>query len=142
MTPVVRYPFLPRGGANGPLDLVPLLPACLSRNGIEVDVVGLVDSGATFSVLPYDVGALFGVDWNLLPNSLSIGGVGRRVPAKMLSLEMTFGPIGPVVQSFAWISDNSMPVIFGLVTFFLSVDVFFYRTRGYFEIQPATAATP
>ncbi len=26
--------------------------------------------------------------------------------------------------------------------FFLNFDVFFFRARGYFEIQPASAATP
>jgi hypothetical protein len=138
-----RFPFLPRGAGSGPLDLAPLLPARLSRNGVDVDIVGLVDSGASFSVLPYDVGARFGLDWNRLPNGLILGGAAGGIPAKLIALDLTFGPFGPVSQLFAWADRTGPPIVFGQATFFLNFDdVFFARARGFFEIQPATAPTP
>lgn len=142
MSSPARFPYLPRGTGNGPLDLAPLLPVRLSRNGIDVDVVALVDSGASFSVLPYDVGVQFGLAWNALPHGLMLGGVAKGSPAKMIALDLTFGPIGPVSQLFAWASNNDPPVALGQATFFLNFDVFFYRAQSYFEIQPASAPTP
>ena len=142
MTTPAQFPYLPRGTGNGPHDLAPLLPARLSLNGIDVDVVGLVDSGSSFSILPFDVGAQFGLDWDQLPRGVMIGGAAGRGPAKMVAVTMTFGPLGPVTQVFAWKRANDTPVVFGQVTFFLNFDICFYRTRGYFEIQPASVATP
>ena len=143
MSAPARFPFIARSGApSGPRFLAPLLPARLSRNGTDVDVLGLVDSGAMFSVLPYDVGARFGEDWNRLPRALTLAGTAGGVPAKVLALDMAFGPYGPVPQLFAWSSTNAQPAIFGQVSFFLDFDIFFFRARGYFEIQPASAATP
>lgn len=137
-----RFPFVSLGTGLSPFDLAPLLPARLARNGVGIDAVGLVDSGATISVVPFDVGARFGEDWNKLPRELTLGGASSGVPAKLLALEMTFGAIGPVTQLFAWSSSNAQPVIFGRVSFFLDFDILFYRARGYFEVQPASAATP
>lgn len=142
MSSPARFPFLPRPGGSGPLDLAPLLPARLSRGGIDVDVVGLVDSGASFSVLPYDIGARFGLDWNQLPHGLTLGGVASGTPAKLIALDITFGPIGPVSQLFAWAKTNGPPLVFGQVSFFLDFDIFFARNRSFFEVQPAAAAAP
>ncbi len=142
MSTPTRFPFLPRPAGSGSLDLAPLLPACLSRNGVDVDLVGLVDSGSSFSILPFDIGARFGLPWNSLPHALTLGGIGRGIPAKMIALHMTFGPIGPVSQLFAWANSNDLPIVFGQATFFMNFDVFFFRAQSYFEIQPATAATP
>jgi len=142
MSSPARFPFLPRVGGSGPLDLAPLLPARLSRGGIDVDVVGLVDSGSSFSVLPYDVGSQFRLDWDRLPQALMLGGVASGVAAKVIAVDMTFGPIGPVKQLFAWAKSNAVPLVFGQVTFFLNFDVFFARSRSFFEIQPAVAPTP
>lgn len=142
MSAPARFPFLPRAGGNGPNDLVPLLPARLSRGGTDVDVVGLVDSGSSFSVLPFDTGARFGLDWNRLPNGLTLAGAFGGIPAKVLAVDITFGPFGPVTQLFAWARTNDPPVLFGQVTFFLNFDVFFFRAQSFFEIQPATTSTP
>jgi hypothetical protein len=141
MSSPARFPYLPRGTGSGPHDLVPLLPARLSRGGIDVDVMALVDSGSSFSVLPYDVGARFGFDWSRLPNSLILAGPGGGRPAKVIALDLTFGPFGPVSQLFAWSRTNDTPVLFGQITFFLNFDVFFFRAQGHFEIQPATTSS-
>jgi len=145
MSSPARFPYLQRGTGNGPHDLVPFLPAVLSRGGINVSVLGLVDSGSSFSVLPYDVGNRYGLDWNHLPHGLTLAGPAGGRSAKVLAVDLTFGPFGPLSQLFAWSSANDTPVLFGQITFFLNFDVFFCRAQSYFEIQPATtssAATP
>jgi hypothetical protein len=49
----------------------------------------------------------------------------------------------PSVQLvFAWVQSDTVPIILGQTNFFMNFDVFFFRARGYFEIQSASAATP
>ncbi|MDY3553754.1 retroviral-like aspartic protease family protein [Gemmata sp. JC717] len=142
MSTGARFPYVSRG-AQGPVsDLAPLLPLSLSRNGTSVDVVALVDSGATISVLPWSVGARFGVDWDALEVFCAVGGAAGRVPGKVILLDGTAGTFPPQKLVFTWVKSDAVPVIVGQANFFLAFDVFFFRTRGYFEIQPASAATP
>jgi hypothetical protein len=138
MTAPIQFPFLPRPNGNGPLDLVPLLPVQLRYAGVSVDVVGLVDTGSSFNVLPYDDGAKFGIDWNNLPQSLTLGGARGPTPAKILTLDAVIGSLTPVSLVFAWASSNDFPVIFGQANFFFNFDVCLFRRHSYFQIQPAT----
>ena len=71
-----------------------------------------------------------------------IGGSVGGVPGKIILLEGTVGSFAPVKLVFAWVKSDTVPVIVGQANFFLAFDVFFYRARGYFEIQPASTATP
>jgi hypothetical protein len=118
------------------------MPLVLKRNGVSANVVALVDSGAAVSVLPWSIGFQFGIDWDSLNVPCTIGGSAGGLPGKILLVEGTVGHFPPVQLVFAWVKSDVVPTIMGQVNFFLSFDVFFYRARGYFEIQPATAATP
>ncbi len=135
----MRVPFLPRpGGSGGPHDLVPLLSFVLSSGAKTVPLTGIVDSGASFSVLPFDIGKQFGFDWHSLTQPLQIGGAGGRVPAKIIRLTATVGQFSPVSMIFAWVTTNSYPIVLGEMSFFYEFDVFLSRRHSYFEIQPAT----
>jgi hypothetical protein len=136
--PPLATPFSPRPGGSGPLDLVPLLAARLSRGGVSIDVVGRVDSGASFSVLPLDVGRRFGVPWASLPLHLAIGGAAGSVPARVLTVSGVIGPFPAVALHFAWANTNAVPLAFGQANFFYEFDVCVFRRRGEFHIQPAT----
>ncbi|MDY3557582.1 hypothetical protein R5W23_000109 [Gemmata sp. JC673] len=57
-------------------------------------------------------------------------------------MDGTAGSFPPQKLVFTWVKSDAVPVIVGQANFFLAFDVFFFRTRGYFEIQPASAATP
>jgi hypothetical protein len=138
MTAPIQFPFLPRPNGNGPLDLVPLLPVRLTHGAVSTDVVGLVDTGSSFNVLPYDVGAQFGIAWNSLPQSLTIGGAHGPTPAKILTLDAVIGSFAPVSLMFAWASSNDYPVLLGQANFFFNFDVYLFRRQSLFQIQPAT----
>ena len=138
MKSAIRFPFLQKPGGSGPLDLQPLLPLSLEHGRVSLDVVGLVDSGATISVLPYDVGVQLGFSWNRLKNSVQIGGALSPNLGKMLYLTARISTLQPVQLAFAWIKSNSCPVVLGLANFLFHFDVFLSRRHSYFEIQPAT----
>lgn len=138
MTAPVQFPYLPRPNGTGPHDTAPLLPARLSFNSAAVDVEFLVDSGAVTNVVPYDVGARFGLSWQRLPKSLTVGGAGGSAPAKALPLNITIGSLPPTTLFFAWVITNTYPLVLGQVDFFQHFDVCFFRSRGVFQIQPRT----
>ncbi len=137
MNPLV-FPYLYRGTVPDPQTLAPLLPPRLRRGGTDVDVIGLVDSGASFSVLPLDLGAQFGVDWNSLPIPITVGGVGHGVAAKLLAVEGLIGTFPPTPLLFAWATTNSIPVLLGQTNFFFEFDVCFHRSRSQFTVAPRT----
>ena len=105
---------------------------------MTVPVSGLVDSGAMISVLPYSMGARFGVDWNSLTQGTLVGGVATSVPAKVISADATVASFPPVVLLFAWAASDDVPLLFGYANFFLEFDVCFYATRGEFTVAPRT----
>ena len=45
-------------------DSLPRIPLTLHYESRSVDVVGLIDSGATVNVLPYQVGTQLGATWD------------------------------------------------------------------------------
>jgi hypothetical protein len=142
MSSPARFPFVSRGTGGPVPDLAPLLPIRLSRGSVTLDVVGLVDSGAAVSVLPWSVGARFGTDWNSLTVPCSVGGSAGGIAGKLLVVDGTVSPFGAVQLAFAWVQSDAVPLLLGQTNFFMAFDVFFYRTRGYFEVQPASPATP
>lgn len=142
MSTRAQFPYVSRGTQGPVSDLAPLLPLTLRRNGVSTDVSALVDSGASISVLPWSVGALFRVDWDALQVPCGIGGSAGGVPGKIMLLEGVIGSFPPLTLVFSWIKSDTVPLIVGQTNFFLNFDVSFFRARGYFEIQTASAATP
>jgi hypothetical protein len=137
-----RFPFVPFGSGGPVSDLTPLLPIRLERDQTSLDVVAIVDSGASVSVLPWSVGLRFGVDWDSLNVPCSVGGSAGGVPGKILAVYETVAPFPTVPLAFSWVKSDTIPIILGQTNFFLNFDMFFYRAQRYFEIQPATPPTP
>ena len=65
---VQRFPYTVIKGFSGLKSGLPIIPITLSHEDRVVKVPGLVDSGSTVSVLPYDVGGLTGTDKISLPH--------------------------------------------------------------------------
>ncbi len=60
----MKYQFTTIHPSQSAGDSLPRLPLTLRNGDKQVDVVGLVDSGATVSVLPYQVGIQLGFVWD------------------------------------------------------------------------------
>lgn len=130
------YPYIKRHPSH--LVPSPVLPFRVERNGVKLDLTGIVDSGAMLSVLPYDVGSQFGVPWASLTSSTTIGGVAGGVPARFISFETTIASFPPITLIFAWAQSNTVPILLGHVQFFLEFEVCFFADNGTFQVRSNT----
>lgn len=136
-TPAV-FPYVTIPAPPGPPGWMPMLPVTLRSNGATVTELGLVDSGAAVSVLPYQLGLHLGGDWNQTPGTIPLAGSLGRHPAKPLVVEGVIGSFPPIRLAFAWTQAPGARLLLGQVNFFMEFDVCFFRSRGVFQIQPRT----
>jgi len=100
-----------------------------------VDAIGLVDSGATVNVLPYDVGLQLGATWeDRAANIRLAGNLGNQVAIPLFAMA-EIGDLPPVRLAFAWIRQSDVPLILGQTNFFMEFDICFYRSKLEFEIS-------
>jgi hypothetical protein len=129
-----RYSTSERG--QGEFDSLPRISLVLRNGDRAVEAVGLVDSGATVNVLPFDVGLRLGVAWNDAQARLPLtGGLGSHTAVPLFVMAEIKG-LPPVKLAFAWVSRNDVPLILGQTNFFMEFDVSFYRSRLEFEVVP------
>jgi hypothetical protein len=122
-------------------DRLPRLPLFLYREECEVEVVGLVDSGATVNVLPYEMGIELGGVWDDRRAIIQLAGNLSNLPAMPFSARAKIGEFAPTELLFAWVQRPNIPLILGQTNFFLEFDVCFYRSRSEFEIRPKSQST-
>ena len=68
-----RYPFIDRTNSAGQVSTLPYFPIALSNGNNSVEVMALLDTGASVSVIPYEIGIQLGAVWEnqTLINSIS-----------------------------------------------------------------------
>lgn len=128
-----RYRFTARDPAAGAASLAPLLPLRLRMNGNEEVAVGLIDSGAAVSVLPWSVGARLGGDGDAAP-PVTLSGNLASSEARVLVCEGLVGSFAPRRLAFAWSRSDAVPVLLGQVNFLAAFDVLLSRAGGWFEV--------
>jgi hypothetical protein len=60
----MRFKYSTTDSSQNEFDSLPRIPLILRNNDQATEVVGLVDSGATVNVLPYDIGIQLGGSWD------------------------------------------------------------------------------
>ncbi len=120
-------------------DSLPRLPLVLRLNDQSLEVVGLVDSGATVNMLPYDVGIQLGSTWDDRNATIRLAGTLGDLNAIPLFVTAQVGEFAPVRLAFAWVKSNNVPLILGQTNFFMEFDVCFYRSKLEFEVKPKSA---
>jgi hypothetical protein len=130
-----QYPYVQRDPALGSASLAPLLPITLV-GAQRVSVMGLLDTGATVNVLPFQVGEQLGADWAKQQVPVQLSGNLADVDARVLVVPVVAGRFPPVRLAFAWARTDAVPVLLGQVNFFMEFDTCFFRSRGVFEIRP------
>jgi hypothetical protein len=132
-----RFPYLNVHSTFGSAGAMPIMPFLIDNQDVRLDVVGLVDSGATINVMPYDVGIQLGADWSQLVSLPQLVGNLGNYPAKALFVDVTVANFSPALLCFAWTQDPAaIRILLGQMNFFAEFDVCFHRSRSYFEVQP------
>ena len=79
-----RYPYSSVDSSLGEASLRPNLPLALTHQGISIDTTGLLDTGATVNVLPYQLGIDLGAVWGHQTRSLELTGNLANYKARIL----------------------------------------------------------
>ena len=132
----MRFTYSTTDPSQNEFDSLPRIPLILRRNTQVVEVFGLVASGATVNVLPYEISIQLGAVWNEREAIIRLSGNLGNQSAMPLSVMAEIGEFAPVRLVFAWVKSANAPLILGQTNFFLEFDVCFYRSRFEFEIKP------
>jgi hypothetical protein len=136
----MRFRYSTIDPSQDEFDSLPRIPLVLRRNGQVVEAIGLVDSGATVNMLPYDVGERLGAVWDDRRANIRLAGnFGDRVAIPLVAMAEV-GDLAPVRLVFAWVRSNDVPLILGQTNFFMEFDVCFYRSRLEFDVTPRSLA--
>ncbi len=134
----MRFPYTVTGPTQTEFDSLPRLPLTLQLDRHRVEAVGLVDSGATVNVLPYDVGLQLGESWEDQKATIKLAGNLGGFAAQPIFAMATIGDFTPIRLVFAWTRNNNVPLILGQMNFFMEFEVCFFRKQREFEIKPAS----
>jgi hypothetical protein len=136
MNEAVRFPYLDIEPSLAQTSRLPYLPLQLTANQRFVTVSGLLDTGATVNVLPYELGLQLGFVWEHQTMPVKLSGNLAEFPARVVLLSATVDAFPPVRLAFAWTQATLVPLLLGQVNFFLEFDVCFFRTQSVFEVRP------
>ncbi|MBI3764474.1 MAG: hypothetical protein HY260_21755 [Chloroflexi bacterium] len=135
MAEAARFPYVELDSVLGAASSLPYLPLTLTYNDRSLAVSGLVDSGATVNVLPFQIGEQIGAAWDRQTTAIQLTGNLAGFDARALVLSATVGQFSPVRLAFAWTHASDVPLILGQVNFFLEFDACFYRSQSYFDVR-------
>ncbi|MBR8832231.1 MAG: hypothetical protein N5P05_000706 [Chroococcopsis gigantea SAG 12.99] len=131
-----RYSFSERTDNFGRSIIMPYLPLILTLGNSCLEVQGLLDTGASVNVLPYEVGIQLGAVWENQNVSIPLSGNLGQEDSRGLVVSATVRQFPPVLLAFAWTQLRNTPVILGHMNFFAEFDVCFYRRELAFELCP------
>ncbi len=130
----MKFSYSVSDPSQNEFDSLPHLTFLLNLGNREVEVTGLVDSGATVNVLPYEIGIRLGEIWDDSKPHIRLAGNLGNFPAIPLATTSKIGDFSPVRLVFAWVKTDA-PLILGQTNFFMEFGVCFYRSKLEFEIM-------
>jgi hypothetical protein len=136
----MRFRYSISDSSQNEFDSLPRIPITLHHQGNTVEALGLVDSGATINVLPYDLGLQLGVTWDDARAILRLSGNLGNQPAMPFFAIAQVGDFEPIQLAFAWTKSPNAPLVLGQTNFFMEFDVHFYRSQMEFEVFPKKPA--
>lgn len=85
MAEAQKFPYRIIDSSLGMVDRMPYLPLTLSLNGQVLKAEGLLDTGASVNVLPYELGLQLGLIWENETLSVVLAGNLARFEARACS---------------------------------------------------------
>lgn len=134
--PTERFDYIEVDPSVGSASALPYAPITLQYGDRAIRVSGLVDSGATLNVLPYDVGLQLGAVWERQTVPVRLAGNMADAEARAIVVTGKIGRFAPVRLAFAWTHSDRVPVILGQTNFFMEFDIRFCRSQLFFELTP------
>ncbi|WP_373543779.1 hypothetical protein [Chamaesiphon sp.] len=131
----MRFKYSTTNPTQNEFDSLPRILLVLRRGDRRIEAIGLVDSGATVNVLPYELGIQLGAEWDDNKAIIQLSGNLGNQPAMPLAVTAEIEAFPPTELLFAWTHSQNVPLILGQTNFFLEFDVCFYRSRSEFEIK-------
>ena len=132
----MRFRYSTTSPTQNEFDSLPRLPLLLQRGEHKTEAIGLVDSGATVNVLPYELGLQLGAIWDDQSALIQLTGNLSNQPAIPFSAIGYIEGFRATELVFAWVSRPNIPLILGQTNFFLEFNICFYRSQSEFEIKP------
>jgi len=132
----MRFKYSTTSSTQNEFDSLPRIPLVLSRENYSIETNGLLDSGATVNVMPYDLGLQLGGIWDERQAIIQLAGNLGNQPAMPFFARAEISDFTPVELVFAWVGNLHAPLILGQTNFFLKFDICFYRSKLEFEIKP------
>jgi len=129
-----RFPFTERTDSLGRTIVMPYLPLTLTNGSRSVEVMALLDTGASVNVLPCEIGVQLGAVWEEQTVPIELSGNLVRNEARGLVLFGTVAQFSTFLLAFAWTQSRDVPVILGHMNFFSEFNVCFYGRELAFEI--------
>jgi hypothetical protein len=108
-----RFPFIEGRNQAGEANVFPCVPITLSYRDCVLEVVGLLDTGASLNVLSYHVGLALGAVWEEQTLSIALAGNLAPLEARGLVVVGQISDFPPVRLAFAWAKSNDPPIILG-----------------------------
>ncbi len=136
MVEAQKFSYKVIDSSPGMVDRMPYLPLLLSYDGQSLNTEGLLDTGASVNVLPYEVGLQLGLIWEEETLSVVLAGNLARFEARAVVLDAQVRSFPTVNLAFAWTQAANVPLILGQANFFFEYDVCFFRARSEFEVRP------
>ncbi|MEC4817241.1 MAG: aspartyl protease family protein [Scytonema sp. PMC 1069.18] len=136
MVDAQRFPYKIIDSSLGMVDRMPYLPLTLSLDGQSLNTEGLLDTGASVNVLPYELGMQLGLIWENEKLSVVLAGNLARFEARAVIVDAQISSFPMVNLAFAWTQATDVPLILGQANFFFEFEVCFFRARSEFEIRP------
>jgi len=131
-----RYSFTERKNDQDQSIIMPYLPITLNLGNRSIEIMALLDSGASVNVLPYEIGRELGAVWENQTLSIPLSGNLAQSESRGLVLTGTVANFSSVLLGFAWSMSNDMSVILGHMNFLNEFHVCFYSDRSEFEVCP------
>ena len=131
-----RFPFIEKTDSFGEISTMPYLLLTLTNCNKSLEVMALLDTGASVNVLPYQIGLELGAVWEQQTLELTLSGNLGNNQARGLVLSGTIANFTPILLAFDWTQSPNAPVILGHLNFFAEFNVCFYRHELAFEVCP------
>ncbi len=119
----MRFRYSTTDPSQNEFDSLPRVPLILDREGHTVEALGLVDSGATVNVMPYELGLQLGAIWEDSRAIIQLAGNLGSQSATPFSAMVQVGDIAAVQLAFAWTKSPNAPLILGQANFFMEFDL-------------------